>query len=177
MHSSCKVLLKGCHPNGKDFKFIVYMTHISISISNVQHYKQQNSCNHFNAQMVLLYLESWTSQWCHLIRGVGYHEPRQFSEPVEQCDRSFHLEWLQISFILMAMMSLIPPLSNLSIPTRLLTITVITIGIAQSYSCIIFVNSISIWIQTADQPGFEPGSPGHKAVLLTIELHSIDFFM
>ena len=27
--------------------------------------------------------------------------------------------------------------------------------------------------KTANQPGFEPGSPGHKAAKLTIKLHSI----
>ena len=48
-----------------------------------RHYKQL-SCNNFNVQMVLLCLESWTSQWYHLVRGVGYDELRQFCWPVEQ---------------------------------------------------------------------------------------------
>ena len=35
--------------------------------------------NNLNVQMVFLRLESWTSQWHLPIRGVAYHEPRQFS--------------------------------------------------------------------------------------------------
>ena len=46
--------------------------------------------------MVFLHLESWTSRWCHLVRGVGYHEHQQFSEPIEQCDWSCHVEGLQL---------------------------------------------------------------------------------
>ena len=75
-----------------------------------RHHKQQ-SWKHYNVQMVLLRLESWTSQWFHPARGVWYPEPRWFSEPVGQCDESFPFEWLQTSFLLMAMMSLILHLS------------------------------------------------------------------
>ena len=58
---------------------------LSIIVSNhtlvvCWHYNKQ-SCNN---QMVLLLLESWSSQWCHPVRGVGYHEYRWFSWPVEQ---------------------------------------------------------------------------------------------
>ena len=39
------------------------------SLSWFRHNKQQ-SCNNFNVQMVILHLKSWTSQWCHPVRGV-----------------------------------------------------------------------------------------------------------
>ena len=63
----------------------------------------------------------------------------------------------------------------LSIPTRLFTDTVITIGVAQSKACIFVKGQLFYFeFETANQPGFKPRSPGHKEATLTIELHSID---
>ena len=43
------------------------------------------------------------------------------------------------------------------------------------YMLLLFMKTkFLIWIQTANRPGFEPGSSGPKAAMLTIELHSID---
>ena len=41
---------------------------------------------------------------------------------------------------------------------------------------VLYYSCISFWFEfeTANQPGFEPGSPGLKAATLIIELHSID---
>ena len=44
------------------------------------------------------------------------------------------------------------------------------------YSCINYsIFNLNLRQQTANQPGFELGSQGLKAAMLTIELHSIDF--
>ena len=66
----------------------------------------------------------------------------------------------------------------LSITTRLLIVTVITIDFAQSQACNIHLNSIAqvfnFEFKRANKPGFEPRSPGPKETMLTIELHVID---
>ena len=42
------------------------------------HYNNR-AVNNLNVQMILLRLESWTSQWHHPVRGLGYHVPWRFS--------------------------------------------------------------------------------------------------
>ena len=57
------------------FKFIFNESHISTyNLLMRWHYN-----NDINVQMVLLCLESWTSQWNHQVRGIRYHKPRLFS--------------------------------------------------------------------------------------------------
>ena len=59
-------------------------------------------------------------------------------------------------------------------PTRLLTDTVITLD----HRLVLFVQTqlFDFELEKANQPGFEPGSHGHKAATLSIGLHSSDFF-
>ena len=43
------------------------------------------------------------------------------------------------------------------------------------YMFVLFMKAQFLFeFETANQPGFEPGSPGTKAATLTIELHSIE---
>ena len=63
----------------------------------------------------------------------------------------------------------------LSIITRLVTVTVTTIGIAQLYACFIRVNSFFFNLRQLTSRYLNPDLRGNKAAMLTIELHSIDW--
>ena len=82
------------------------------------------------------------------------------------------IEWLKFSLLMMCWRHQYLQLQYLFIDTYKDALDCrVTVLVRVLNACIIRENSI---FKTANQPGFEPGSPGPKVAVLTIELHSIN---